>query len=54
MLDLQDRFLNTKCAKYRLRAGLEEEAQEVFGLFTKVFTARNAPLLPFSNHAIRI
>ena len=36
ILDLQDRFLNTKCAKYRLRAGMEEEAQEVLGLFTKV------------------
>ena len=36
LLDLQDRFLNTKCAKYRLRAGMEEEAQEVLGLFTKV------------------
>ncbi len=35
-LDLQDRFLNTKCGKYRLRAGLFEEAVEVFGLFTKV------------------
>ncbi|KAH8102267.1 NMDA receptor-regulated protein 1a [Cristinia sonorae] len=35
VLDLQDRFLNTKCAKYRLRAGLEEEAQELLGLFTK-------------------
>ncbi|RPD56962.1 NMDA receptor-regulated protein 1a [Lentinus tigrinus ALCF2SS1-7] len=34
-LDLQDRFLNTKCGKYRLRAGLIEEAVEVFGLFTK-------------------
>ena len=37
-LDLQDRFLNTKCGKYRLRAGLIEEAIEVFGLFTKVST----------------
>jgi N-alpha-acetyltransferase 15/16, NatA auxiliary subunit len=36
LLDLQDRFLNTKCAKYRLRAGLPEEAQEVLALFTKV------------------
>ena len=35
-LDLQDRFLNTKAGKYRLRAGLIEEAVEVFGLFTKV------------------
>ena len=36
LLDLQDRFLNTKTGKYRLRAGMEEEAQEVLGLFTKV------------------
>ncbi|GJE86494.1 NMDA receptor-regulated protein 1 [Phanerochaete sordida] len=35
VLDLQDRFLNTKCGKYRLRAGMQEEAQDVFGLFTK-------------------
>ncbi|PSR74379.1 hypothetical protein PHLCEN_2v9887 [Hermanssonia centrifuga] len=35
VLDLQDRFLNTKCGKYRLRAGMQEEAQEVLGLFTK-------------------
>ncbi len=38
VLDLQDRFLNTKCGKYRLRAGMQEEAQEVLGLFTKVCT----------------
>ncbi|KAI8986666.1 NMDA receptor-regulated protein 1a [Trametes punicea] len=35
LLDLQDRFLNTRCGKYRLRAGLIDEAVEVFGLFTK-------------------
>ncbi|KAI0674538.1 NMDA receptor-regulated protein 1a [Trametes maxima] len=35
LLDLQDRFLNARCGKYRLRAGLIEEAVEVFGLFTK-------------------
>ncbi|OCH91292.1 NMDA receptor-regulated protein 1a [Obba rivulosa] len=35
LLDLQDRFLNTKCGKYRLRAGLVEEASEIFALFTK-------------------
>ncbi|KII91268.1 hypothetical protein PLICRDRAFT_38004 [Plicaturopsis crispa FD-325 SS-3] len=35
LLDGQDRFLNTKCAKYRLRAGLVEEASDMFGLFTK-------------------
>ena len=36
VLDLQDRFLNTKCAKYRLRAGLIDEANDILGLFTKV------------------
>ncbi|OSD08807.1 NMDA receptor-regulated protein 1a [Trametes coccinea BRFM310] len=35
LLDLQDRFLNARCGKYRLRAGLIDEAVEVFGLFTK-------------------
>ncbi|KAL5514354.1 hypothetical protein ACEPAG_2442 [Sanghuangporus baumii] len=35
LLDLQDRFLNTKSAKYHLRAGLSEEAQTLLGLFTK-------------------
>ena len=35
-LDGQDRFLNTKCAKYLLRAGLVEEASTILGLFTKV------------------
>ncbi|CDO77958.1 hypothetical protein BN946_scf184971.g8 [Trametes cinnabarina] len=35
LLDLQDRFLNARCGKYRLRAGLVDEAVEVFGLFTK-------------------
>lgn len=36
LLDGQDRFLNTKSAKYKLRAGLIEEASDIFGLFTKV------------------
>ncbi|EIN08866.1 N-terminal acetyltransferase A auxiliary subunit [Punctularia strigosozonata HHB-11173 SS5] len=35
LLDGQDRFLNTKCAKYRLRAGTIDEAMDIFGLFTK-------------------
>ncbi|KAJ7637139.1 NMDA receptor-regulated protein 1-domain-containing protein [Roridomyces roridus] len=34
-LDGQDRFLNTKSAKYRLRAGMVDEASALFGLFTK-------------------
>ena len=36
MLDGQDRFLNTKCGKYLLRAGMVDEAMTIFGLFTKV------------------
>ena len=35
-LDGQDRFLNTKSAKYHLRAGLSEEANSILGLFVKV------------------
>lgn len=35
VLDLQDRFLNTKCAKYRMRAGHVDEAADILGLFTK-------------------
>lgn len=35
-LDLQDRFLNTKAAKYLFRDGQIEEASTVLGLFTKV------------------
>jgi hypothetical protein len=38
LLDGQDRFLNTKSAKYKLRAGLIEEASDTFGLFTKVLS----------------
>jgi len=34
-LDGQDRFLNTKCATYHLRIGEINEAQKLFGLFTK-------------------
>ncbi|KAI6002990.1 NMDA receptor-regulated protein 1-domain-containing protein [Pisolithus albus] len=34
-LDGQDRFINTKSGKYRLRAGMIDEAEEIFGLFTR-------------------
>jgi hypothetical protein len=49
LLDGQDRFLNTKCAKYRYRAGMVEGAVEVLGLFTKVCTyaSRILDLTPF-------
>lgn len=35
-LDLQDRFLNTKNAKYLLRAGFTDEAIAMLGFFTRV------------------
>ncbi|KAG8906738.1 hypothetical protein FRB99_006229 [Tulasnella sp. 403] len=34
-LDLQDRYLNTKCAKYLLRDGQIDAASAILGLFTK-------------------
>lgn len=34
-LDLQDRFINSKCAKYLLRVGKIEEAEKMLGLFTR-------------------
>jgi peptide alpha-N-acetyltransferase len=34
-LDGQDRFLNTKCATYHLKAGDIEGAQNLLGMFTK-------------------
>lgn len=37
LLDKADRFLNTKSAKYHLRAGLSSEAQSILGQFTKVY-----------------
>jgi peptide alpha-N-acetyltransferase len=45
LLDGQDRFLNTKSAKYKLRAGLIEDASDTFGLFTKVSGAPSSCLL---------
>lgn len=36
LLDGQDRFLNTKSAKYMLRANLVDDANQILGLFTKV------------------
>lgn len=35
-LDGQDRFLNSKTAKYLIRADEVDEAEKVCGLFTKV------------------
>lgn len=36
-LDLQDRFINSKCAKYMFRAGRIQEAEKIVCLFTRVF-----------------
>jgi peptide alpha-N-acetyltransferase len=35
-LDIQDRYINTKCAKYQLRCDLNEEALKTMSLFTRV------------------
>jgi peptide alpha-N-acetyltransferase len=35
-LDLQDRFVNSKCTKYLLRNNQVEEAEKTIGLFTRV------------------
>jgi len=35
-LDLQDRFINSKCVKYLLRNNQAEEAEKTIGYFTRV------------------
>lgn len=35
-LDLQDRALNSKSAKYMFRVGMIEEANTLLGMFTRV------------------
>lgn len=37
-LDTADRFINSKCAKYLLKAGLVKEAEEMCSKFTRVRT----------------
>ncbi|KAG6379644.1 NMDA receptor-regulated protein 1-domain-containing protein [Boletus reticuloceps] len=44
-LDGQDRYVNTKSGKYRLRAGMINEADEVLTLFTKKGVPANIDLL---------
>lgn len=43
LLDIKDRYINTKCAKYQLRNDHNEDALKTMGLFTRVRTG----LLPF-------
>ena len=35
-LDTADRYINSKCAKYMLRAGMIVEAEQMCGKFTRV------------------
>lgn len=35
-IDLQDRYINSKCTKYMLRNGNREEAEKTIILFTRV------------------
>ena len=35
-MDLADRYLNCKAAKYMLRAGMIDKAEEACALFTRV------------------
>lgn len=44
LLDLQDRYINTKSAKYALRAGRVTEAVGIVGLFTRKGVAPEADL----------
>ncbi|KAF8550148.1 N-terminal acetyltransferase A, auxiliary subunit [Imleria badia] len=44
-LDGQDRYVNTKSGKYRVRAGMISEADEVLGVFTKKGVSAGADLL---------
>lgn len=39
-LDTADRFINSKCAKYLLKAGLIKEAEEMCSKFTRVSVAK--------------
>lgn len=41
-LDTADRFINSKCAKYMLKAGMIKEAEEMCSKFTRVRNARKA------------
>ena len=48
-MDLQDRYLNTKCAKYMLRAGLIDEAERTLALFLKSSEVNDTYLTMFDS-----
>ncbi|XP_045432359.1 N-alpha-acetyltransferase 15, NatA auxiliary subunit isoform X6 [Pipistrellus kuhlii] len=47
-LDTADRFINSKCAKYMLKANLIKEAEEMCSKFTRVCTANSLKNKQFS------
>jgi hypothetical protein len=44
-LDTADRYINSKCAKYLLRANLVKEAEEKCSKFTRVSCSDNKKIL---------
>ena len=53
-LDTADRFINSKCAKYMLKAGLVKEAEEMCSKFTRVRDAEGTCVLSFSCQIVLI
>ena len=49
LLDGQDRFLNTKCGKYLLRADMIEEVSPILGLFTKVLRHESVTITTYTD-----
>lgn len=44
-LDTADRFINSKCAKYMLKANLIKEAEEMCSKFTRVCSIYHTPYI---------
>uniref|UniRef100_A0A8C1T8Y2 N(alpha)-acetyltransferase 15, NatA auxiliary subunit a n=1 Tax=Cyprinus carpio TaxID=7962 RepID=A0A8C1T8Y2_CYPCA len=53
-LDTADRFINSKCAKYLLKAGLIKEAEEMCSKFTRVSMVKVTCLFLFSKSALKL
>lgn len=47
-MDTADRYINSKCAKYMLRANLVHEAEDMCGKFTRVGVRTQNLFLPSS------
>ena len=46
-LDTADRYINSKCAKYMLRANMVKEAEDMCSKFTRV-SVSNVRVIPYS------